>query len=67
MRRGTQQPELVDRCHGYELAQEHKRHSVADAGLPCLVPTLALRAAMMGMPTPAASMRQEKSSWFATG
>src|SRR6185312_4281387 len=37
----------------------------ANAGLPYLVPKVALSAAMTGIPIPAASIRHEKKSWFA--
>jgi hypothetical protein len=37
----------------------------ANAGLPYLVPKVALSAAITGIPIPAASIRHEKKSWFA--
>src|SRR5689334_23163157 len=37
----------------------------ANAGLPYLVPKVALSAAIAGIPIPAASIRHEKKSWFA--
>jgi hypothetical protein len=39
--------------------------AAANAELPYFAPKVALRVAATGMPTPVASMRLEKTTWFA--